>query len=378
MFSLAYISVCVYCIIQLTFLLVMDRRRLKFRLVKEQYFALLLLMMIFSFLADIVSSIQKPMGWLFPISASGNYIEIILNTWTLLVFFHYICTQIKHVDPKLKRRADLVLKVMGVACSLVVMSTLVTGQIFYYDEFHNYFRGPLFWLPMLILYGMMFLIEGFIVSQKAKIEVSHYQSLLFFLILPMIGSVFQGLIYGMPFSLMSATLAAQVVFTNVQNRSMDLDYLTGAFNRQALDHCLESKINGLKKTLSFSALLIDIDNFKEINDTYGHIEGDNALIHTVEILREALGQEVFISRYGGDEFCVVFNTDNRTELEAQIQRITTCLHHYNQLPSNIYPLEFSMGYDRYENDHSGSAQAFLKWIDAKMYADKNKRKAYYE
>lgn len=374
MFSLAYLSVCVYCVLQLLFILLIDNKRRSLRSVKEHYFTTIIIMMIFSFIADVISSFTRPMGWLFPIVASGNYIEIILNTWLLLVFYYYICERIEHIDMVLKERVAKILKVLGLLCSIIVLSTAFNGQVFYFDAAHNYFRGPLFWLPMTILYMMMFLIEGFIVSQKKKIEVSHYLSLLLFLILPMIGSIFQAFIFGMPFSLMSGALAAQVVFTNVQNRSMDTDYLTGAFNRLALDHCLENKVNGFKKSSGFSALLIDIDNFKEINDTYGHLEGDKALIQTVQILRTALGNDAFIARYGGDEFCVVLSTVLLPDLEAKILNIRNALLSYNQHTQKDYPLSFSLGFDIYNEALHKTPEGFLKWIDAKMYADKKKRK----
>lgn len=374
MFSLAYLSVCVYCVLQLLFLLLMDNKRRRLRSVKEHYFTVIIIMMIFSFGADMVSSTSQPQGWLFPIAASGNYFEIIINTWMLLVYYYYICERIDHIDLKLKKRVNFLLKALGILCTLVVLSTAITGQIFYYDASRHYFRGPLFWLPMLILYGMMFLIQGVIISQKEKIEVSHYQSLLCFLILPMIGSIFQAFIYGMPFSLMSATLATQVVFTNVQNRSMDTDYLTGAFNRQALDHCLENRINNIKKASAFSALLVDIDSFKEINDTYGHVEGDKALIQSVQLLRTAIGGDAFLARYGGDEFCAVLQMSCPIELENMVDRINHALSDYNQQSQKHYPLSFSLGYGVYDETVHNTPEDFIKWIDAKMYADKKRRK----
>ncbi|HJT24275.1 MAG TPA: GGDEF domain-containing protein, partial [bacterium] len=83
------------------------------------------------------------------------------------------------------------------------------------------------------------------------------------------------------------------------------DPLTAVSNRQALDERLHT-LNG-----NFSLAMVDIDHFKKFNDTYGHAEGDNVLRMVAQHLEENLGDKVY--RYGGEEFCVVFE---KTTLDA--------------------------------------------------------------
>lgn len=79
-----------------------------------------------------------------------------------------------------------------------------------------------------------------------------------------------------------------------------IDGLTGISNRRSLDSYMEKL---MEEDSTFSFVLLDVDNFKSINDTYGHQEGDTSLISIAHILTEIFGEHVF--RYGGDEFAVI-------------------------------------------------------------------------
>ncbi|MHC1723569.1 MAG: GGDEF domain-containing protein [Aminipila sp.] len=352
----------------------MDRRYRNDHFTQERYFSLILIIMLFSFMADILSSLYQFSDWIFPFAAAGNYFEIILNTILLPMYYLYVCSQISNIDMVLKQRIYNTLWILAVICSAIVISTAFNKQIFYFDEVRIYHRGHLFWLPMLILFVMMLIIQGFIVNQKSKIEVRHYRSLMLFLILPLLGCGLQFLIFGLPFSLITATFAAQIVFTNIQNRTMSIDYLTGVFNRKELDKHMQNKIDIATSNHSFSAILLDIDNFKFINDSFGHYEGDIALTNTVNILRNSLQQNEFIARYGGDEFCIISDLDDPSELEIAIQCINNNLLEFNKNSKKPYNLSFSMGYAVYHQSIGKRSELFLHTIDQKMYDEKKSRK----
>lgn len=374
MFSLPYLCICIYCMIQLSLLIVMDRRYSKVSFTQGNYFSLTLIIMLFSFAADIISSLYRLSDWIFPFGAAGNYFEIILNTILLPVYFLYVCAQISNIDMLLKRRIYNLICILAVFCIAIVISTAFTRQIFYFDEAKIYHRGHLFWLPMTILFVMMLIIEGFIINQKFKIEVRNYRALIAFLILPMIGWALQFLIFGLPFSLISSTFAAQVVFINIQNRIMSTDYLTGVFNRKELDKYMQNKIDTATSKHSFSAILLDVDKFKSINDCFGHYEGDIALTNTANILRNSVKHNEFIARYGGDEFCIIVDADDHHGLETIIQRINNSLLDFNENTKKPYKLSFSMGYAVYHSSMGNGTQEFLNTIDQKMYDEKKSRK----
>jgi len=103
------------------------------------------------------------------------------------------------------------------------------------------------------------------------------------------------------------------------------DYLTGLYNRHYLNERIK---NGLvrrgAKHQSFAILLIDVDYFKKINDTYGHSSGDKVLKHLAEVLKEHIGRSAIISRWGGEEFLVLFEACSEDMLVemAEYLRIT--------------------------------------------------------
>ena len=221
---------------------------------------------------------------------------------------------------------------------------------------------------------MMLIIEGFLISQRQKIEANYFRSLILFLLAPLIGWALQLFIFGLPFSLLGITFASLILFTNIQNRNNDKDYLTGAFTRQILDSYMQHKIDASTNQRTFSAILLDIDDFKSINDRFGHFEGDIALRNAVRVLRESVGCSDLVARYGGDEFCIILESDDFRTVEETIHRINSNLSDFNRSENKPYKLSFSLGHAVYHLSMGRTAESFFRVIDQKMYAQKNSRK----
>jgi diguanylate cyclase len=86
------------------------------------------------------------------------------------------------------------------------------------------------------------------------------------------------------------------------------DQLTGALNRKGLDEALDRELARARRRESPLCLaLLDIDNFKRLNDTYGHQTGDNALVHLAKVIRETLRPQDTVARYGGEEFVILLS-----------------------------------------------------------------------
>src|SRR5262245_54359361 len=80
------------------------------------------------------------------------------------------------------------------------------------------------------------------------------------------------------------------------------DDLTGLYNRRFFRHCIEEQKSRSDSTgSSFALLIMDIDHFKQINDTYGHAVGDAALIRVSKVLKEQVKDQGWVFRYAGDE-----------------------------------------------------------------------------
>jgi diguanylate cyclase (GGDEF)-like protein len=257
---------------------------------------------------------------------------------------------------------------------LLILSQF-NGWYYYIDSDNIYHRGPLFFFPVITIFMLIIAAFTIIVKNRGNMEKkSFFSSLTFFAIPPLIGIILQVKFYGTSFVLNSVVLSMLVVFINIQNHSMYTDHLTGVNNRKKLDAYLKKKVKLCAREKSFSAILIDINNFKYINDTYGHDAGDNALEISAKLLKSCISTSDFIARFGGDEFCIVLDITNDTDLEALVGKINNCLERYNKSGIHLYELEFSMGYAVYDCRLYKSAAEFLKHIDILMYENKHASK----
>lgn len=100
------------------------------------------------------------------------------------------------------------------------------------------------------------------------------------------------------------------------------DQLTGALNRRGMEETLEREFKRVERTHGqLSVALLDIDNFKQLNDTLGHQAGDQALIHLSRIIKEALRPTDSVARYGGEEFLIILPDTSLTEAVDAVERL---------------------------------------------------------
>lgn len=152
------------------------------------------------------------------------------------------------------------------------------------------------------------------------------------------------------------------------------DHLTGALNRRGFDKAFEREITQLARsqgTLCFA--LLDIDNFKQLNDTHGHHVGDDALKYLVEAVKETVRRDDVISRYGGEEFAILLpNSGLKAAIStvARIRRYLTkkfFLHGNNRLL-----ITFSAGVAQYQPGES--QESLFKRTDEALYFAKRNGK----
>lgn len=150
------------------------------------------------------------------------------------------------------------------------------------------------------------------------------------------------------------------------------DHLTGALNRRGFDKAFEREITQLARsqgTLCFA--LLDIDNFKQLNDTHGHHVGDDALKYLVEAVKETVRRDDVISRYGGEEFAILLpNSGLKAAIStvARIRRYLTkkfFLHGNNRLL-----ITFSAGVAQYQPGES-QENLFKRTDEALYFAKRN-------
>lgn len=103
---------------------------------------------------------------------------------------------------------------------------------------------------------------------------------------------------------------------------LNRDELTGLYNQRYLDVCLEREIRRVQRYEgSFGVLFIDLDSFKSVNDTYGHLAGTQVLRQISQLLKDELRDVDSIFRYGGDEFVVILLESNPQEVQCVAERL---------------------------------------------------------
>jgi diguanylate cyclase (GGDEF)-like protein len=152
------------------------------------------------------------------------------------------------------------------------------------------------------------------------------------------------------------------------------DGLTGLFNHSYFHRIVAEKIEEQKRFKNippFSIVLIDIDYFKNINDTYGHLCGDYVLKEFANILQKHTRETDIIARYGGEEFAVVLNNTALENAHKYIQKISDVIQDYvfDYLGTQI-KLTFSAGVSLYEVNKYNTSADFLGKIDEALYQSK--------
>ncbi len=115
---------------------------------------------------------------------------------------------------------------------------------------------------------------------------------------------------------------------------------------------------------------MDINNFKQINDTYGHDCGDKALRHFSRLLVESFGSSWFIARYGGDEFILLRETTTQQEMEADKAYFDQQLAHFNARDPFPFSLSVSIGSALYSATKAEDGPSYIRALDHLMYENK--------
>ncbi len=157
-----------------------------------------------------------------------------------------------------------------------------------------------------------------------------------------------------------------------------MDELTGLFNKRQFNKTLQIEIDRAKRYGNdLSLIIMDIDNFKHHNDTYGHAEGDKVLARLGEIIADSVRSSDQASRYGGEEFTVILpNTDgNNATVVAEKIRVALAEEDFFPVKNEKVNKTLSLGLTQYIADDD--IESFVKRADAKLYEAKNQGKNCY-
>jgi diguanylate cyclase (GGDEF)-like protein len=314
----------------------------------------------------------QPGAWVKPLSMvlhMGLFI-----TSPILTLFWYLMIR-RMILPNLKvTRGQWVLILIPLFFNLIIcFVTPFLGWIFYLDDANVYHRGILWFGAMAFTYVYILLSIIMVVHNRNKIMKEEIGLMLLSTVLPIIGAVIQSAFYGALAMWSTVAFALIIFYLFLQQRLIHLDKLTGAWNRESFDYYISQRLRTSPNS-HFGAIYFDLDQLKEINDRYGHLEGDEALKAACKIIKSVLRPRDIIARLGGDEFMVIVESDSRETVQNVSVRISQAFFEYNQTNTKPYHLETSSGADLYNEEFSSFTQ-FFHHVDKLMYENKNDKKS---
>ncbi len=263
---------------------------------------------------------------------------------------------------------------LGLMVALVI-SNLWTHSLFTITE-GGYVRGKLFQLEMGLLVAITTVFSVRLLlharSETDPIKRGHLKLVSSFPLCLLIAWLLTLAGESFPIISVAITIELLCLYMGTSTQQISMDKLTQVNNRQNLLSFLEYKcVNHSEKLFLF---MMDLDYFKTINDTYGHLEGDDALIRASKALKMSCGDHFrrrpYIARYGGDEFIVVIES-TRQEADLLLENIHSNLKKLNDEANKPYNLAFSIGVAEY---HPGmDANALIEAADSELYKIKRAR-----
>lgn len=321
-------------------------------------------------------------GTSFPYARALNYtlqsvyyiLHIVLPfTWALFV------EAALSTDLKAARRRLIVGAVPAALLILFLPFNIRLGSVFTIDAANVYHRSPGF-----IAYGFMtyaLLIYASIrslIKAKGSVWIEERRrcyTMAFFGVLPSVGGILQGFFYGLSLNWILAAVAILLVYIDEQNRQISADPLTGLNNRRELGKFLLKECRESQREGVLALLMIDVDGFKQVNDTYGHFYGDTVLIRVASTLKlSCKNTQAFLARYGGDEFSIVFPAASLQAVTNLIDSIHENLRAWNEAHPEAAPIGLSLGYALYDTEPGDSPEALIHRADRDMYQVKNAKK----
>ena len=261
---------------------------------------------------------------------------------------------------------------MLVVCGIIAVMMTVNifdPIVFDINERNVYSRGPLFMLKNLL--EVILMADGVVIYL-----ISRYKSggVKFFPVLQFVCPVFicvclQMFYYGISTIWVGIAVGYTSLILALQNENIFIDKLTGLYNRYYLD-----KVSGeLKRKRKNTMMMLDMNDFKSINDNFGHSQGDDALVSLAKVLEKTVEANGTVVRYAGDEFVIILNNGDEEAAEKCKQLIKTNLEEFNETHKKKYKLSASIGVGVFDLE-KGNVDKIMEKIDKLMYEDK---RAYY-
>lgn len=302
----------------------------------------------------------------------GYFLIFILDPVDILFAVNYVDCWMDDENSRPRKRFKNAFRAFAIANGvLVTLSSFFRLRWFFYFEDGLYYRGSLYIIRALIVMLFIVLLLVYTVVFR-KDFMSEYKNMI--LVLPffsLLGAICQVFFYNMDTTYAGISLGCLVLFFFFQSNDVNIDYLSGVLNRRGIDIKLDEMIkNSQSSGKNFAAIMMDLDNFKTINDTFGHEEGDKAIKQMADILTNSFDEDASIGRFGGDEFFVITDNVSKVELDMIIKEVREKLAHIRDKRGWDKNVDISCGYSIYVSTSNMAREEFAETLDALMYNEK--------
>ncbi len=312
-----------------------------------------------------------------PLKYAVDILYYILSGFVSYLWFLY-SEYLQNSGFVISKRRKLLSALPVTIFNILTLTTPWTHLMFYIDKDYEFHYGPLYILQSVVLYGYIVLTSGkaFFRAQDKQdyANRSKHLSIASFCIFPLVCGIWQMQSGGTPVLSMGITLALLQVYINLQNEKISIDPLTQLNNRNQLLRYLSGKMKSASNGKQLYLLMMDMDYFKKINDQYGHIEGDKALVRVATALKKVCSRyRSFVCRYGGDEFIIICETSKEEKIKSLCTELNEQLAQENEAAGAPYFLHLSIGYAVY-TDEMKTIPDFIHEADKMLYEVKRARK----
>ncbi len=376
--GLLYISLNAFCILELLMIFINIHKGVDKRM-EQVMFAWFVMGSVILLSGDLVWGLfEFYFGWH---NTSLTYlVNSFYHIFTGVVsYLWFLFSESSQGAKTVKSRVGILLSFIPLAVLMgMVVGSNSHGWIFdinYADS--HYTRGPMYVVIVLVCFGYIFTtsIKALVKSFKKEnyLKKQHLRSLASFCIFPAVAGVLQILFVGSPMISAGISFAAFQVYMNTREQLISVDPMTQLNNKKQMENYLDSKMKARNESKDLYVFIMDLDYFKSVNDKYGHIEGDNAIIIAADTIREIVNKtNYFACRYGGDEFVIVCETPKDFRPKEFRDLLNATLEENTKKNGKEYTLKFSVGYKKYSDEYK-DITSFISAADEGLYMIKNSR-----
>ncbi|MDR0487532.1 MAG: GGDEF domain-containing protein [Treponema sp.] len=299
---------------------------------------------------------------------ASRYLFQSLSCYYVMVFIDYMAFKRKYHSRKILKVTYTIL--------IVYASILLFDYIFRIDFFNIFYGKGRFYLQLPVNYSPLLFTFGELFLCRRLFKRSQVITSLTLLIFFVFGLTFDFLFDTARLIWPCVTAALLYAYFFIVQSYMSIDPLTEVGNRLSFNEFTD-KLSRFPTGESWAIVMIDMDRLKEINDTLGHQEGDNALGYMAEIIKSCISRDDFAIRYGGDEFVLVTKVEKETaesSITKLIDEIHTVIDIFNEREVCPFKIEISYGYGVYTADGRQPMEEFLRHIDGLMYENKHEHR----